>query len=413
MRKVITFLGVRPLKTLYRFQGKEIEAEVFAEVLCKSMDFDQMLVCTTAEARDKCWPVLEKQQDKRITDINIPLGKTSAEMWNIFDAILPYVEPGDRVVFDITHGLRSLPFLVFLFAAYLKTARQVVIEAIYYGALELRSTQPDGAAPVIDLSEFVEMLDWLTATDQFVRTGDGRWLAEMLEKKGVKEKAIGETADSLRAVSNAALMCQPQLLMKTSKTLEHNLRKTAAVILSEVPPFELLRKRITTHFGRFRGGDEAREQLCAQYQLIQWYYETGQLIQAVTLAREWLINAVTWRLELPIDLSPGQRQLMERAVSGVAKVGQKTTDRESGQKYIFSPDDLNTYGRKIFLEMPEKETIKLLWNTIYPLRNAMDHAGHQDSVMSLSKMEFKAIEIKNGLAELAHKWGLELENENL
>jgi CRISPR-associated DxTHG motif protein len=176
--KIITFLGATPatFTTTYIFKDKngddkKYDGKVFTEALRQFCEYDSMLVCVTEKAKAVNWPVLEALKDPRIQAIDIPTGNDTAQMWQIFTIITEHIDTGDRVIFDITHGLRSLPFLVFLFAAYFKTAKKVIIEAIYYGAFDLKS-ENNGLAPVIDLSEFVSMIDWIAASNQFVETGD-------------------------------------------------------------------------------------------------------------------------------------------------------------------------------------------------------------------------------------------------
>jgi CRISPR-associated DxTHG motif protein len=106
-----------------------------------------MLVCVSEAAEQQNWSLLEALGDSRIQSIEIPIGRNTAEMWQTFKIITAHIAEGDRVIFDITHGLRSLPFLVFLFAAYLKEAKNVIIEAIYDGALELGNSRSEPPIP--------------------------------------------------------------------------------------------------------------------------------------------------------------------------------------------------------------------------------------------------------------------------
>ena len=141
----------------------------------------------TDDAEEKVWKKLrsegkarELMEDDRVQALPIKTGNDTGEMWDIFMTIAGEIEAEETVIFDITHGLRSLPFLVFLFAAYLKSAKGVKIRGIYYGALELSK---DNVTPVINLSEFVEMLDWLGASERFIEMGDGSALAELLKSR--------------------------------------------------------------------------------------------------------------------------------------------------------------------------------------------------------------------------------------
>ena len=408
MHKIITFLGLRPVETDYAFGGHIYSGKVFAEALRQFVDYDQMLVCVTVEARSDAWPVLADLQDPRILAVPIPRAETTVQMWEMFDAILEHVDPGDTVIFDITHGLRSLPFLVFLFAAYLKTARQVKIEAIYYGALELGDRDAHKPAPVIDLSEFVTMLDWLTATDQFVQTGNARRLAELLDPGNTRKGASAVASETLSTVSQAALLCQPFALMQQVGKLEGSLLKAEKELKLTAHPFGVLRDQIVAAFTKF-GADFLQDVpggLKAEFRLIEWYYQNKQLIQAMSLAREWLIDAVSYRLGLTIDFKPEARSPVEWALSGINLVGRKFTDSQTGLKRLFTLEDLNEYGRTIYKSWPECPSLINIWNLLSPIRNALDHAEHQASALQLKKIIKKADEVMPMLRDLAASWSL-------
>lgn len=408
MRKIITFLGRRPQETHYLFAGQIYTGRVFAEALRQFAAYDEMLVFVTAEAQAEAWPVLAALNDPRIRAVPIPRGETVAEMWEMFDAITSQVNEDETVIFDITHGLRSLPFLVFLFAAYLKTAKRVVIEAIYYGALELgdKSGKP---APVIDLSEFVAMLDWLTATDQFVQTGDARRLARLLNPQSQTQGVLADASQALSNVSLAAFLCQPFTLMGQAGALEGKLLKAKAALQQIARPFDVLHGQIIETFGTFgaRFEQDLAAGLRTEFRLVEWYYDNNQLIQAITLAREWLIDAMAYRLEHRVDLKREEREQMEKAISGIAMVGREVSDRPTGGQRRFGVSDLNTYGRTIYTTWPEVDALKTLWNTLSSIRNTLDHAEHQDGAMKLDKITRKADnDVMPELRRLAQKWGL-------
>jgi CRISPR-associated DxTHG motif protein len=148
------------------------------------VEFDEMLVFVTEKAYQNAFPVLTALTDERIIPVEIPIGENSVEMWQIFEAITDKVNEHDTVIFDITHSLRSIPFLVFLAAAFLKSAKQVTLEAIYYGALELQKDARGNPrpAPVIELSEFVSLIDWLNASNYFVNSGNTAPLTALLRQ---------------------------------------------------------------------------------------------------------------------------------------------------------------------------------------------------------------------------------------
>jgi len=407
MRKIITFLGRFPKETSYRFGDQVFRGQVFAEALAQFVEFDQMVVCVTEEARLDAWPVLARMGDERIVSTSIPRGETTEEMWSIFDAILEHIQDGDTVLFDITHGLRSLPFLTFIFAAYLRAARQVKIEAIYYGALELGNPKENVPAPVIDLSEFVTMLDWLTATDQFVETGNARRLAELIGPLQKRGSTAAFASANLLNVSQAALFCMPFTLQKTAAGLSQRLQDAQGTLKQTARPFEILRQRIDQTFSQFGAQrKDTRAMLLSEFRLILWYYQNNQLIQALSLGREWLIDAVTYRLGEPLDYKHTSRTTMERAISGLARVGRKEVNPQTNEQYVFRREDLNQFGRTIYDSWPEHQQLKETWEMLSAVRNTLDHAEHQASPLSMEKVFKKAWDVQELLMALAQVWGL-------
>ncbi len=286
-RKIIAFLGKYPRETLYSFQGKVYKGRVFPEALRQFIDFDEMLVFVTEEAKTHAFPVLTDLEDERIQSVPIPRGETTSEMWEMFDAMLERVNENDTVIFDITHGLRSAPFLVFLFAAFLKTARNVDIEAVYYGAFELGDQKENIPAPVIDLTEFVSMLDWLTATNQFIHTGDARYLASQLEKRG--QDSLKPLAQTVNEISFGLDLLRPVDVSKASGRLPDILRS----IPSDIPkPFSILIQRLENSYAQFgyKNAENTHDILQSQLNMINWYYQTRHTVQTISLCREWLVS---------------------------------------------------------------------------------------------------------------------------
>jgi len=397
------------MDTIYEWQGKTYPGRVFAEALRGFVNFDKMLVLTTSEAEQKTWPVLAALNDDRIERVQIPDGVDQDGMWGIFQAVIAQVNEGETVIFDITHGFRSLPFLAFLFAAYLKTAKKVKIEAIYYGAYDL-AMQNNGKAPVIDLSQFIDMLDWISATDQFVQTGNAQQLAGLLNPNKLPDGILFTASNTLLTISQAAILCQPFTLMHEVTKLEPALQNAEAELELNARPFRVLREQIVSAFAQFQDdGKDVSRQLSTEYQLVEWYYQKGQLIQAVTLAREWLIDAVTYKLGQPLDYSIDKRRPFEEAISGVALVGKQHPQKPES---IFTENDLNFFGHEIF-SWATADELKQLWTDLKNVRNPLDHAEHQrkeerkKSLDELKKLQDKMDQkVMPVLRNFALKWDL-------
>ncbi len=409
--KVISFLGTAAYKsTTYVWGEEEHTTQFFPAAVARFIKPEKLLICATPTVqRHENLNQLGQQLDQQAVVwevVPIPEGHSESDLWLIFDVLTAAVTEGEEVTFDVTHSFRSLPILALLAVAYLKTAKRVKVHRVLYGAFEARDEQTN-RSPVFDLTPFVSLLDWLTATDQFVQTGDARRLAKLLNPTGQVKGATAMAAQSLSEVSLAAFLCQPFALMSKAQTLDSYLHDAEQELAQQARPFGVVRDQITSSFGIF-GADfqhDAQGGLRAQLRMIEWYYKNNQLIQAITLSREWLIDAVTYRLGKPIDLDLSNRKIMEEAVSGLSRVGQERRD-ENGEKYTVSPSSLNEYGRVIYNTWPEREILCDIWNHLQPTRNALDHAEHQKGAMALAKVHGKALQTLPLIRNLARQWSL-------
>lgn len=407
MMKAISFLGTTKYQlTTYSFRGSTHKTKYFSAALPHLLpQLEAVLVFVTPTVQQHAnFEALHEELGPLLKPVPIPEGHSEQDLWTIFDCLTGEVQPGESVVFDITNSFRSLPLLCFLAAAYLRTALAVDVQAIVYGAYEARSQ--DDVSPVFDLTPFVSLLNWTTATDQFIHTGDARRLAGLLNPSNAKKGAAFEASKTLSAVSLAAFLCQPFALMPEAQQLEAHLAQAEPQFATDARPYRTLQRRIVQEFGAF-GADENADsavQLQREFRMIEWYQRNNQLIQAVTLAREWLISAVTIRLGQRIDLRRKPRETMERAISGLEKLGQKGYAPD-GTERIFGPEDLNEFGLRIYTSWPEAMRLRQLWSHLSGVRNTLDHAGHQKDPISVDKMvaKFRGI-ILPELTALAKEW---------
>lgn len=95
-------------------------------------------------------------------------------------AVIKNLLPGDRIILDVTHGLRHLPVLSAFLLNALRWLEDVRLEDMYYGALDLRSK--DGVAPVVNLRIAADYADMGAAMAVFETTGSYRALAPHFEE---------------------------------------------------------------------------------------------------------------------------------------------------------------------------------------------------------------------------------------
>ncbi|MCS6918578.1 MAG: TIGR02221 family CRISPR-associated protein [Fimbriimonadales bacterium] len=301
--KLITTLGTgRYESTRYRLHTDQepISTPFFPVAVAQWFRPQQVYVLLTDVAQGhenwrQCKAAIEGLMPaENIHEVRIPDGKSEQELWQLFGAVTDVVSAGDRVVIDVTHGFRSLPMLTLLAIAYLRQAKGVQVERILYGAFEAKDAQ--GVAPTFDLTPFVSLFDWLTAAKIFMTTGDGRELAELMEnaqnqafRQGAPNppRQLKSLARGVREVSENLLLSRAPLLAESVQKLQANLAQEtlAAEVEAWLPPLAPIFSQVQQRYASF-----AQENLAAQLELIRWYDAHGHLVQAYTLAREWLVN---------------------------------------------------------------------------------------------------------------------------
>lgn len=378
--KLLSFLGRGKYEEVAYYLGEREHLSRYAPAaLCRLLEPapDELVVFATQEAEDMHGAGLQEAVGDCIPLrlVRIPAGANEAEMWDIFRIITEQVGEGDALYFDITHSFRSLPFLSFLALAYLRTAKGTRIAGVYYGAYDARH---DSRVPVFDLTPFVELLDWTTAADRFIRFGDGRDLAELANREktewakagGVDKKELSAwdgLAGRLNDISLALRLIRPHEAMQAAHKLQEHLRRHFANLEArrvQIAPLTVLLEKVGTVFAplaldRPRQADR-REDLSRQKALIRWYLDHQQYVQALALAREWLVSWTIARMEHPDEMyTKERRQKMEEVLN---QAGRRLRDKEAGQ----------TPGPE---EVPIPEHVAKLWASITNLRNDLLHAG--------------------------------------
>ena len=399
MTTIVTFLGAgNPRSTSYLHQGAAYTGLVFAEALRQFYpDYDRMIVCVTDKARETTWSILEKLEDPRIQALDIPTGQNTEEMWQTFEIISKEIHEGESVIFDITHGLRSLPFLVFLFAAYLKSAKNVSIKGIYYGALELKNSE--NIAPVIDLSEFVSMIDWITATTRFTEIGNGQALVDLLRKeiptgqelsqnpesRSIRD-ALRDTSNAIENISLSLSTTRPIEVMQSAANLEFILSKSVDAFSKKARPFKLLSDRVLNEYGQFalqesKNREFILENLEIQKQTIEWYMQRNYIVQAITLAREWVVSLFAYKFNVEM-LDRDSREPIEK---GLSLLTRKFAGKDISKENNIYIDDLGLFSNS--------KEIANLWAELGRLRNDLAHCGMNKQPMVAKKIQENAIAI--------------------
>jgi CRISPR-associated DxTHG motif protein len=294
--RLITFLGITDYEEVeYRWHDLSKPTKFVQEALVHWLKPEVTCVLLTEGARQTHWNNLcqRLQEHTQIVEVDIPDGKSEEELWEIFAAISKAVQEGDEIVFDITHGFRSLPMIALLTIAYLKQVKGVKVQHVVYGVYEKGKHE----APILDLTPFADLLDWLAAAKMFTATGDsselGRLIQDVQDAAHRNKEAYGDSLPlalknfgaALKEVSNDLLLARVPNLPKSVINLIEKQKRASAEVSQWARPLTLLLDKIATAYAPFQD-----DSLSTQAALIRWYFKHNHIMQAMTLAREWVVS---------------------------------------------------------------------------------------------------------------------------
>ena len=104
------------------------------------------------------------------------------ENFSIMNNIAARMKDGDEIIFDISHSFRSLPFYELLAVNLAKQikGKKLEIQAITYGMFTSQNMF-GGDTAIINLSQLVNITDWMKAVEEFDRFGTAHLFAELLD----------------------------------------------------------------------------------------------------------------------------------------------------------------------------------------------------------------------------------------
>ncbi|MDW8255647.1 MAG: TIGR02221 family CRISPR-associated protein, partial [Acidobacteriota bacterium] len=396
--KALTFIGLGKYETAqYVYSERIVESNLFPIALYEFFHPNQMVVFVTEQSRARYWDELCQKLAGKIEPepVEIPWGSKPDELWTIFDRVVESVSEREEVLFDITHGFRSLPFVVFLAVAYLRAVKKVSLRGIVYGAFEAKDSE--GRAPVFDLSPFLSLLDWLTAVHLFHRSGSAADLSRMLREiqaQAWRERPaepsstttkmptmLQKVGDRVNELSQALLLIRPLEVMEKAKYLDGQFTDAALKEAAHwAKPFALVAPALKQELSQFAS---PANDLDVQRRMINWYVERGLLVQAITLARELLVTKTCLLLDLENPLRREARERAERLLNYLAWSKQPEERKRSDPWTGAQPDAADV---EKFRTHDQAESLVALWTSIREARNDVDHAGMNEQPSGASAL---------------------------
>lgn len=413
--KIVSFLGVNYYQeTTYIGSGdnQKCTTPFFQEALVEFLKPEILYVLLTKSAETKIpdrstepnWLSLQKRLKNKKVEIrpisNIPETNRPEDVWMIFQEVTNLLDSGDRVIFDITHSFRSVPIVALLAVSYLRVVRDVKIEGLLYGAYEARNTKNE--TPIFDLLPIVSLLNWTTATDQFIKTGDAETLANLLKDNNSQSEKLSK---NIQNIAQGLKLLRPMDVMRESANLTKYIQEANPVISESIPPFSTLSDRIVEDYGKFGLADpenyteNSKTALLKQLQMIEWYAEKQQIVQALSLAREWLPSLLCDHFGLDPQVDRPHRDEMELLLNG----GTIKRNGEIIRQSLYLEQWKNLDRAKI-------KRLKNLWGgskfNLANLRNDALHAGFRKTPKSASAIIEQTHRIISELKQIAIEWDL-------
>lgn len=418
--KIISFLGLSNYEeTTYvsPIGSEKVTTPFFQEALVEFYHPETLYVLLTKTvetsiprgASESNWEALQKRLNGKVSlkpIKNIPERNSPEDIWSIFQQVTNCLQDGDSVIFDITHSFRSVPVVALIAVSYLRVVRKVKIDGLLYGAFEAKNKETN-ETPTFDLLPIVSLLEWTTATDQFIKTGNGEALASLLHSSDSERENL---AASIKGIAQGLQLLRPMDVMRESAFLPDRIKEATPIVSQSVPPFESLLERVEKDYGNFGLANpedytaNSKFSLIRQLKMIEWYDEKDQTVQALSVAREWLPSLLCYHFEIdPLDKA--NREEMELLLAGGTRKGSNGV-----------PDRKSTYLDQ-WLEISKKTRTQLtnLWggqSNLANLRNDVLHAGFRKNPKSAKKILEETKKIIKELKEIAKEWKLTENNDN-
>lgn len=328
-----------------------------------------------------------------IEEIFIPTGKNEQEIWKIFSTVVNKLEEKNELYLDITHAFRSLPLLSTVIINYAKSVKNITVKAISYGAMEAIGNRWEVEqldiekrnVPVFDLLPFDQLLDWSTAIDRFIGSGDATRINELTTEKVISRKkevkGPDDEADNLKnmavaldAFSKTMTTCRGKNISCDAEKLKHSISRAKEQQL--IKPLTPLLEKLEKTVADFSFKDEVQDGLAAA----QWCLKHNLIQQGFTLLQETICTFILKRSTDEDTSEKNKRNLVGMAV----KIEWKNIPFNEWDEPAQKPRNREIID-KIRNWLRNHQSLLKHMNNISHIRNDLNHAGINNSPMNADK----------------------------
>lgn len=419
MRKIyLAFLGKGQKggyeETVYELDGQSATPTRFvqaAEIELIGKDyFDKVIIVATEASRESSFEGLMAAlktigaNTADVIPVTITEDMSSRGQWEWFEEILGYIDQGDELTVDLTHGYRSIPIVLSTAIYFLQKAKKIIINAVYYGAYEKDRQK----TPIIDMKEFYLINEWAEGVSRLVEDADARKIAELTEfsssfqtghlKDSTLVNALNDLTHSIRDVDIHHIAEKAGYVIRLIREKEKTSSKTEKVL------FNLVIDKFIALTVRKPLAGYTRDYFDIQLEIISLLLDHRLFMQAFTVMRE-LIGSMGLIQEKKNITSSDGRKLRRKAELFIRMVSIEKC------KWQFNDDD-NTIKEKLIPLFSQLEStgvepeLRSFVKELTEYRNGFDHAwtsknGSKQDIEDKGKMYFRKLEsVINRLIEL-------------
>jgi CRISPR-associated DxTHG motif protein len=268
----------------------------------------------------------------------------------------------DEIYIDITHGFRTMPYMLMGVFRYLSIIKGINNIKITYGNKIEAEAVGDMHAHVYfaEIMAFDDLNRWIDAASAFVRYGFSQDLCREIKAIRVEKmrNSLGDFASRLRKITQTLHLVQWVDYISSFKALNDSIQKILiSENFSELPPFvvyviEWLRTELKPMF-QYDDNDNINHHEQIQIQVLRWYRGNEMYTHALLLARELLI---TKALMVGVEREKHEGQ-WNRAIftsrgmmnSSIVKFSNVTKDN-GGDEYLMN-DFIRQSGQSRFVRL--------------------------------------------------------------
>lgn len=316
--------------TYYQIENNPPQkSKLVGAVLNKFLKPDEIIVVGT---NNSLWNLADKYI-KKYNKIIIPYGKNQKEFWEIFDIFSKLEVENSEILFDITHGFRSIPLFVSTILNFFKNQKNAIIKGVYYGIFEAKHND---ITPVINVLPFIELNNWIEAGNIFSKYGDGREIKNLIEKKFAKlaqediekvkkYKEIKNIANELEIYTKSIGFAAVDLYLESIEKIGNKIEKITQ-IPKDFKAFEYILSDLNKESKLYCFDKKWKRYL----KVVEIFFHKNRYAQALTLLRELMHYYIYEELNIIDNIKE-----FDRKISGIInEEGKKDSSLILNKKFI-------------------------------------------------------------------------------